>query len=273
MTRHNDTYLYLSISMLILLSLNPGCKSQKIPGSWTESEIRIDGKIDDWQNIPVMFYEEEGAAVSFCNDSSWLNIQFRTTDPKWARSIKVSGITLYFDTNGKQNKDFFIKYQGGPPMNELMNKLPARMKEKMPHIGSDPITQFSCYIKNRIIEKPIHTDGSEGPAAAYDTSYGFYCYEFRLPLEESTIRYYGLGIEPGKPISIGVEWGAMGDMKNSRPDMNERSIGMDGGRGGGRMGGGPRGGGRKSNRGEMPSKQEVWLQCRLAASIDSSLIE
>ena len=263
-------YFILAISLVLLIGL--ACKSQKIPGNWTESEIRIDGKIDDWLDVPVMYFEEEGAAISFCNDSTWLNIQFRTKDPKWIRTIKMTGITLYFDTEGKQNKNFFIKYKGGPSMKDLMDrKHDGYMTNMPPQTGDDAAPQLTCYIKDRIIEKQVHPDGSEGPTVVYDTSYGFYCYEFRIPLQESSVRYYGLDIKPGNPISIGVVWGDMGEMNGMRPDMIDMGSGMGGGRGGGRMGGGKGGGGgRGGKRLDMPSKQEVWISTHVVSSVSKS---
>ena len=263
----NRRYILPIFTLIVVLLINLACKSQKIPGNWTDSEIVVDGKIDDWSKIPVMFFEEQGAALSFCNDSSSLYIQFRTSDSKWIRTIKMSGITLYFDTSGKENKDFYVRYKGGPSMKDLMDK-GGQMKKDSPSemnpMGGDTATQLTCYIKNRIIEKPIRSDGSEGPEVAYDTSYGFYCYEFRIPLQASTIRYYGLDTSPGNPISIGAVWGDMGEMKQTRPDMGGGSGGgMGGGPPGGGMGGGPPGGGMGGKKPDMPSKQEVWLKSQL----------
>lgn len=261
--KYKQNYLFILLIALMLL-INLACNSQKVSGNWVESEIKIDGKIDDWQNVPVMYFEDEGAAVSFCNDSAWLNIQFRTKDPKWVRAIKMTGITLYFDTEGKQNKDFFIKYKGGPSMKDFMDRKHDGYMTNMPsQTGDDNPPQLICYIKDKIIEKQIHPDGSEGPTVAHDTSFGFYCYEFRIPLQESSVRYYGLGIDPGNPVSIGVVWGDMGNMKGMRPDMSDMGSGMGGGRGMGGGKGGGRGGMGGSKRPDIPSKQEVWLSTQV----------
>jgi len=270
----NRQYSFLIFTIFIIILSGLACKSQKIPGNWVDSEIRIDGKIDDWNEVPVMFFEDEGVAISFCNDSSWLYIQFRTSDTKWIRTIKMSGITLYFDTTGKKNKNFFVRYKGGPSMEDMRgnkNRRMMNMPSQMNPLAGDTTSQFTCYIKDRIIEKPIHPDGLDGPAVAYDTSYGFYCYEFRLPLKESTIRYYGLGIEPGNPISIGAMWGDMEDLKKMRAD-----IGGIGGLGGG-MGVGPgggisggRGSGKRGKMPNMPSKQELWIKSHIVAPISEA---
>ena len=47
---------------------------------------------------------------------------------------------------------------------------------KMPEPTAENL--FTCFVEGRIIEMGIPVDGSMGPSAAYDTSMGFYTYEF-----------------------------------------------------------------------------------------------
>lgn len=242
-----------------------------------------DGKIDDWKGIPVTFYQEMNAAIAFANDADHLYIQFRTNDPKWVRAIKMTGITIYVNNRGKKGKRFFVKYTGGPTMEQLKGMVSrdgerseersSRMSDRMNQFQDRP-NQLTCFVKDRIIEKPIPLDGGEGPAAAFDTSFGFYTYEFRIPLAESTVRDYGINASLGQEISIGAKWGGMGEMKRGG-GMGGRSSGGrpgGGGGGGGRMDGRGSGGGRGGGMGrgsfEMPTEQKVWLKTVLALPED-----
>jgi len=255
-----------------------GCKSSETPSTWVSVPPATNGEIGEWTDLPTTYYEEEEAVLGFANDSSFLYLHFRTRDPKWAETIRVAGLTVYLDPDGGKSKDFYVKFRGGPPIgnpDEMRQRLgeagndrnvPADQMNIMAARMADSAMHLTCFVKDVIVEKNIPKNGSEGPMVAFDTSMGFYCYEFRVPLTESLVRYYGLNARPGDRIGIGALWGDMEDfLKSTRDDDGGRGGGMGGGRGGGKGGG--RGGGTGGGRGgrsDMPEKQEVWLTTRLA---------
>ncbi|MFZ5979381.1 MAG: hypothetical protein ACOYVF_02010 [Candidatus Zixiibacteriota bacterium] len=268
-----------------------GCNETKIESQWTQTPIRIDGKIDDWKDYAITYYEEENAAVALGNDAQNLYLHFRTNDQEVAQLVKMSGLKIYLDPNGKKKKDFYICYKAGPAGFNMkgsdwhhQNMPPGdRDRDNMSppdnaagdqrgRIRDDSTRNFTCYQKNIIIEKPIPRSGDEGPAAAYDTSMGFYAYEFLIPLAKSQVRQYGLGAAPGQPICIGVEWGDMSDMKSAM----KSGGGMNGGPPGGGMGGGPPGrmGGNPPGGGpggqNIPQKQELWIKTILAQPVEAN---
>lgn len=263
----------LTLAGLILAT---GCNVQEVPSHWSTQPVQVDGKTTDWSNKPMTFFQDEGVALGLSNDAENLCILFRFQDPKWARTIRMTGLTLWLDVNGKKGKNFMIRYKGGPSLARMraageggdLDHIPPELNECLMRQEGSSEDRFTCFVKDRIIEKSIPTDGSQGPAASYDTSLGFYSYEFSVPLQESEVRYYGIGAQPGQTISIGAVWG---NMSNLRGKGKGRS-GMNGGRGG--MGGGPpdrgrMGGGRGSKGGgrmQPPEKQEVWVKTQLALS-------
>lgn len=247
-----------------------GCKSETVDGYWQDGNIVIDGKIDDWEGIPTHLFEKQMAAVAMCNDSSNLYLVFRFRDPALARTIRMSGLTLWIDNTGGSDKDFGVKYNGAPEMEfsspegmpadgsagERRQRL-SMMKEKNP-------VQFMLIDKGSIFQEAIiPVDGREGPAVACDTSLSFFTYEFRIPLVKSELNYYGIDAVPGRDIAIGAVWGGTDDRRGMD---GPPSGGMSGGPGGGIPGGGRPGGMRPGGR--RPSgfeEQEVWITLTLAA--------
>jgi hypothetical protein len=280
------------VSLLtLILATDPGwSRSDKMVSKYVASSIKVDGRYDDWRDLPSTFLEEQKAVVAISNDNQNLYLMFRTNDPRWVRTISRSGLTIYVDPKGGKKKDFFVRFKGGPSREQLLalvgrgGETPDGARRQMPEgrepqmddrNANDTVPTLTCYVKERIEEKLIPLDGTEGPAAAFDTSRGFFVYEFKLPIKESELRYYGFAAEPGKELSIGLIWGEMDQMRGERPKGGMDFGGPGGGPGsgpgglggGGGMGGGMgRGGGMGGPPGGMqrPSKQEIWVKTTLA---------
>ncbi len=271
---HTTSHRALLFVSIIAVGLVASCNSLEIESTWSETPMVIDGLADDWRGINISYLEDNNASLGFANDSTRLYILMRFRDPRWASTIRRSGLTFWIDAEGGKSKDFRIRYRGGPTMEEIqsMSGAPSprhieRRPEMMAPDTSLPL--FTCLDEGRIVEMEIPTDGSLGPAAAFSLDEGFFTYEFSLPLDESSVRYYGLSVIPGQWVGIGAKWGEVGRQGGSIPDgpggMGGRlpgGGGKGGGRGGGMSGGGRRGGG--GQRPEMPEAQEVWLTTRLA---------
>ena len=249
-----------------------GCKTQEVPNHWSTLPIQVDGKMTEWTGIPTTYFKDEGAVLGLCNDSENLYIHFRFTNPTWAQAIRMTGLTLWIDANGKKDKDVGIRFHGGPSLTELMaassggrlDNLPQEQKQRLLEREAQTTDRLIFFDKSYYVEASIPIDGSKGPAAGYDTSMGFYLYEFSVPLQESAVQLYGLGAQPGQTICIGAEWGGVSGLRSERQQRGS----MSGSRGG--MGGGPPGGmgggrgGKGGGRIQPPEKQEVWVKTQLA---------
>jgi len=252
------------------------CNGLEMQSTWTEKPITVDGKVDDWRGIGSALLEENEASVGLANDSSRLYVLVRLRDRRTAGMIRRSGLTLYIDPEGGKSKDFYICFHGGPSREDIEamggdgDRRPSdRENDFMAPDTGRP--EFTCYQKGRIVEMEIPTDGSLGPAAAYGVDQGLYTYEFSIPLQESTVRFYGIGAEPGRKIGLGAKWGGGGRGGMSGPRMHGGGMPPMGGGGDmppGGMGGGPRGGGpgdgEFGKRPDRPKEQEVWLKVPLA---------
>lgn len=291
--RYTITLFFLIVLLASFLwGKNVELTSQRMPPG-----IKLDGQISDWPENSMTFLEEQQATVGLCNDSANVYVLVCSRKPEWARMIKMSGLKVYLDAKGTQQKDFMLKFTGGPTREQIMaaggemdttqrREIPPEMLERMRDREKNFQSKFICVQKDVISEKEIPVDGTEGPAVAFGVDKGFFVYEFSIPLKESGVRFYGLGVSPSTKIGLGLAWGEM-DKSDMREGMGEGrgdrggmgggggmppgggGSGMPGGGGGGGFEGrGGARGGRPGGRSgfEMPKKQEVWLKVQLTGA-------
>jgi len=271
MSRQNQSFSRLLAMGILAISaflLVESCKTEEMPGKWINKEMIIDGKMTEWDSMPGVYFEESRTLMEFCNDSEHLYIMVRFGDPIWIRTIKMGGLTLWLDAEGKKSKKVGIRYSGGPSREEMQKmgfggRFADRMGPDMPLPAEEEPTgppERLLFINEENPEGiPIPTDGSEGPAVAYSVIDGFCIYELRIPISANIYDVPGLNLRAGQKYSIGAEWGDIGELMEK---MRERGSGPP-------MGGGERGRGRPGGMGErrpsLPEKQEVWVKTDFAA--------
>jgi hypothetical protein len=269
------------VPLCACLLLVCACKQAEsdLPIHWLASPIQIDGRFNDWDSLATSRMHEDHAVLKLANDSQNLYLYYITDDLDWVRTIKMTGLTLYFNRSGKKDKEFFVRYRNGPPIEELEQReggpgtassarLHPAMHEQLLESERDFHVQFTCFVRDWIVEKSIPVDGRQGPQAAYGQNAGKAAYEFCIPLKQCEPLFYGLGIAPGAVIGIGAEWGGL-----PRPVLEETPPGstdFGGTRGQGTSlgdfgsageGSGPPEGGSPQG---LPEKQEIWFKTRLA---------
>jgi hypothetical protein len=249
-----------------------------IPCHWLETRIQIDGQFQDWDSVATSLMHKDHAQLKLTNDSQYLYLLFITDDVDWVRTIKMTGLTLYFNHNASRDKEFFVRYRNGPSSGELpgmakdsetlgQEDMHPAMREQLLESERAAKTEFTCFVRDWIVEKAIPADGREGPAAAYGKSAGDYAYEFRIPLKQSEALYYGLATQPGALLGIGAAWGGM-----------PHHVAEEGPPGGADFGGTKNQGSTLGEFGDpattappaggpphgIPEEQEVWNKMRLA---------
>lgn len=264
-------------------------KTIEVPSPYVAQAPVLDGQTTDWPDRSSTFIKEKDVLVRVCNDSQNVYVMLGFRNAQWAGVIKHSGLTLKLDPQAKNKDAFTIKLIDGPPMEQIRamigkdsvntEQIPPGMGERF-DMGDrqrvhdrQPEKEFICSKKGYLVDKPIPTDGSQGPAAGFGLESGFFAYEFKIPLGESSARFYALGARPGQKISVGLVWG---DTDRGNRGGGRHSMGGDeggppggfpgggkGGRGGGGGMGGPPGGGPGGKSG-MPEKQEIWLKAQLS---------
>lgn len=282
----------ISLAVIVVLAPYSWGKNLEVASQRALSSIKVDGQISDWPENAIHFLSDQEATIGVCNDSEKVYVMVCSRKAEWARLIRMSGLTIYLDAKGEKQKNFMIRFVGGPTREQIMavsgesrpdsmKQMPPEMRDRMRERDKNFENKFTCFLKDVIVEKPIPMDGAEGPAAAFGVDKGFFIYEFSVPLKESTVRNYGLGVPADRKIGLGLVWGDVDKSKmgEGMPGGGGFHGGFGGGGtppdGGGGFGGGPgAGGGDRGGRGgpggrggfEQPKKQEVWLKVQLTTA-------
>jgi hypothetical protein len=274
----------LMVSVLAVAALTAGCKPQKVESHWAPQPVHVDGQIPEWGDIPLTYFKDSDVQLGLCNDSKNLYVLFCFYDARWARVIRMGGLTVWLDDSGKKNKVLGLRYTGGPPLSELQEsgmpgeretsgRRPAGEREGVLHRQALISNQLTIIDKKRNKTTTLSADVSRGPIVGSGVVQDLYAYEFSIPLQSAENTDWVMVARPGQAISLGFEWGGMGDRRRVTEDMGgDRAGGGDwgtgprGGHGGGRggFGGGGRGGLGGGERPQLPEKQEVWVSTILA---------
>ena len=272
--------IYSGFLLLVLpgLFLTAGCKTPEIDCSWADTDIAVDGRRTDWGEKPFTHFKDEDVVIGLSNDSSRLYLYFAFRNQQWARLIKRGGLTLWFDTRGKKNRDWGIKYSGGPEIEDSLDPRHAQPDDRRNHLTDEQKEQLKKDMEkhNRQMtvidnkneqEYRIEADGSSGPAAAFAVTNGIYTYEFEIPLTSKSGEPFMFCAASGEKITIGCQWSGL-----EGGDILERRDGPGADRGGGipegSMGRPPgRGmGGQKIPGRSRPEKQEIWMKTALVSA-------
>jgi hypothetical protein len=268
---------FFLIALVSGISIIAGCNGDKIQNQWADEKITVDGKFADWEGIPQNIIEDQNIVIGTANDENNFYLMLRMNDERMARRIRMMGVTVWLNKDGKKKKDYGICYTGSTDlhisnrpglrpddeqstqMEERMEKMREKLGKNLPRAGRIMIIQGD--------EKTERDESSfDGPAAGSTYQNGVFCYEFKLPIPINT--------ELNKKLKLGIELGGMSEeYRNAmRQEMGgRRGSGMGGrprgfgGRSGG-MGGRPGGtrGGERPSGGVAFEKQDIWFDVLLA---------
>lgn len=268
---------YISLIILVLFPAAAGFSKEKIIESkWTAQSPKIDGLNDDW--IEDVLNSEKSVKVDYAvrNDAQYIYVLFVFKDPKSLSSIDATGITLYFNTEGKRHKDngfHFIKKEVAA--DELITSLEKQgevlTEEQIQAIKAKPA--FIMYDAEMVEKKDKEAETPQAPGAlrpAFKTASkgNEVIYEFRVPLVRSETQPEGIGAEPGQSVTVGFEWGGMTD--EIRKAINARTREQSGLGVSGESSAGSvivAGGDARVPRGSslsVPKKHSFWVDVKLA---------
>lgn len=231
--------------------------------TWAENPINIDGDYQEWTGN-LEYIEDSNISYGFKNDDNYIYICMISANQRFNRDIFMNGLTFWFDTKGKKNKRYGIKFPIGVPM-ELRKNMMRREKEGnsySPHIqtefefftGKDEKTIYPLYNNEKNIELILSRNNNN------------LVYELKVP-------FSALLKNENDIMAVGMELGKMvrGDLSGAH---GQESMGKGRGSqgGGGRRGSGGRGGGGRGgmSSGNRPSKQrtqtsfEKWIKINLS---------
>jgi hypothetical protein len=260
----------------VLAGVTVGCGSdEELRSTALDREITVDGDASDWKGI-LQFVEEGNMSYGLTNDAQSMYIVLVVGDREVRRQIIMSGLYLWFDPEGEENKRFGVRFPIG--LQEDIADMMPLLREQDPSKLSE---SFDETVKEMMVIGPHDQSWRRAPVGTVDgietaakVDPNMLVLEFKVPVTNDGQYGYGLGALPGDVIGLGVETPKI-DVEDMREQM--RAAGGGGGRGreGDGMGGGmagDRGGGRPSGgrRQEIPDPIKVWTRVHLAATATNS---
>ena len=278
--KKNVHYKIFFIFVLMLsITLMASAKSKVINSIWTGLPVNIDGSTEDWAEHTLSFEKKVKVDYAFRNDSGYLYVLFILKDPKYLTSISATGMTIYFNTEGKKKKDSGIIFSNKrisaeqfiALIEQQQGPLPKERKSQIKNTPYYYIQNYTIINKKKQSSSPVE-ESVEVKRALFRFAKGqdTVVYEFAIPLEKRTELATGIGTEPGKTIKIGFEWGGMTKaMKEARmKQMGDQTIRTVATKAGGlkdtRSDGRASSGTMSSMRKRGPKKYSFWADVQLA---------
>lgn len=269
----------ISLVILVLFSSSTGfAKEKTIESKWTAQPPKIDGLDDDWQEDVLSSEKSVKVDYAFRNDAQNLYVLFIFKDPKSLSSINATGITLYYNTEGKKKKDngfHFIKKQVSAE--ELISSLEKQgeilTEEQKQTLRAKPsYILYDAEIKGKKAKEASETTlpaGVSKPGFKTAQKGNEVIYEFRVPLVRSETYPDGIGAEPGQNVNIGFEWGGMTEEIRKAMSAKARAElgrGVDSEAGAGRVIVTGEDGTRRPDGSSLgvPKKYSFWVDIKLA---------
>jgi hypothetical protein len=243
-----------------------GCSQQRnVASIWSTRAVTIDGKGAEWIDVPLDYFEEGDVSWGIMNDAGNIYLIIGSSNKSSIRTLRQSGLTLWFSSTGEKNKrEFGVRVRGGatesiPPRIVEQTEGRPSAEDRPAHHDSFALALDLTALDNKGHEVPISKSGEDGPAGAAGCEEAMCSYELRVPLRKSDATVaYALNVPPGRKIGIGVELSV--PKKSRQQSTGDGSFGTDDGGAGDRH----RGGGKeKPNLLEL-KKQEIWLSVTLA---------
>ena len=214
-------FTHISLVIFMLVIATTGFSKEKfVKSKWTAQPPMIDGLDDDWSEDVLTTKKKLRVDYAVRNDAQNIYVLFVFKDPKFLSSINFTGITLYFNTEGKKKKDHGFHFtRKQVTADELIAYLEKKgevlTEEQRQSIKAKPA--YIVYMaeiagkKGKEASETTQTPGSLRPAFKIKKKGEEVIYEFRVPLAKSETSPGGIGADPGHSIKVGFEWGGMTD--------------------------------------------------------------
>lgn len=212
--------------IIVAVCLAGFSKEKNVDSIWTESPVNIDGVNDDWVDNSLNFEKKVKVDYAFKNDANRLYVLFIFKDPKYLTTIKGTGMTLWLCTEGKKKKKYGINFKMKRVTADELISILEKQKGALPEADKKRIKSRPHYFlyQSDVIDKKgsILTASAlggelEAPIFRSKEEQKMMVYEFRMPLKIFERLSADQGIEPGKVVKVGFEWGGLTkEMKAAR---------------------------------------------------------
>lgn len=261
--------------LAMTLAVSGFAKDKSVKSVWAETPVQLDGTDTEWTSITLQNEKKTAVDYAFQNDGANMYVFFRFNDPKFLSSVQITGITIWFNAEGKKKKDLGVNFAQKQMSAEdyivyLEKTLGALDEAKKAEIRKNPA--YFVPVAEFVGKKAESVQGPAGQfmARTQETTITF---EFQIPV---TV----LKANASKPMKLGFQWGGVTDAMKEEwmrsGTIGGRGVsggglndGAGGGRGGG--GGGVSGAGFSGGRGsgltalkKRFKEYDFWLDLQLA---------
>ncbi len=262
--------IFLLSSMLLIIPTKGFPTEVLVKSNWRSLPLNIDGAPGDWGNVTLSSAKKIAVDYAFMNDAENLFVIFEFTDRKDMSSINYTGLTMWFNTEGKKKKHYGITFKKKKVtaefylayMEEQGQKISEEDKQKIHSMSS--ILFYDASVTNKKSKSPSQPpENLEIKPAIFrlGSQKKMMVYELSIPLARVTEMAPGIGTEPGKTVKVCFEWGGMTD--ELRKQMIDKQM-ASGNRETGVADANPRGGIGVPRQGKSPKKYSVWVDIQLA---------
>ena len=209
----------LLISVMIsILCLTGFSKDETVSSFWAAFPVAIDGVETDWPIEALVSVKKLEVDYAFMNDSQHLYVLFIFNNPQLLSTIKSTGMTIWFNTEGKNKKLYGIRFKEKQiSADELIATL-EKQQGTLPEEIKNQYKSKPFYIgyigdvidkKGNALTLPEVSGGLDVPVFREKRQKQLSYYEFRIPLNTLEKISESQKIEPGNVVKVGFEWGGM----------------------------------------------------------------
>lgn len=218
MKRAAFTKILLLCFFVTTLSIIGFSQKDIIASNWTSTPMYIDGISEDWSG--ESFHSEKRLSVDYCfrNDGENLYVLFLFKDPQYLSTIKDTGMTLWFNLEGKKKRTYGITFTKKAVSSEVYIAILEQQQGPLSEQEKNSIRANPQYfLHNAKVAGTKSKETSEASDALEAQNVIFrterqkegVVYEFAIPLKRATEESLGIGAEPGKVVKIAFEWGGI----------------------------------------------------------------
>ena len=211
---------FLLFLLILSLSLLGFSKEKIITSNWVVNPLTIDGSNMEWRDDTLSFEKKVDVNFAFRNDAEYLYVLFIFNDPKYLSSINATGMTLWFDTEGKKKKNYGLTFMKRQVSADAFISILEKQKGPLSEEEKNDIRSNPRYFLHNIKVVSKESESTSQQAESEEVNLAIFrserqekmvIYELAVPLKRITEQAHGLGTEPGKIVKVGFEWGGLTD--------------------------------------------------------------
>jgi hypothetical protein len=220
--------------MILTISLSGFSKEKEVKSLWAASSVKIDGFKDDWAKVAFANEKKTKIDYAFKNDAENLYVLYIFKDPKYLTSISVTGLTLWFNSEGKKKKKYGIKFIQKQISADALISRTEKERGPLPEDKKKEIRNNPFYLindteivnkKSKSLSQPSESSKIKPAVFRVMKQQNLLVFEFAIPLKRMMEQTSGAEIEPGKRVKVGFEWGGM--TEEMKAEAKRRSAALE----------------------------------------------